>query len=559
MTKMTGAQHLAGVLQGYEVDHVFFVPAALLTTLAEMENMPIRRIVTHGEKSAAYMADGYARASGKPGICFAQNIGASNLAAGLRDAYMACVPVIAITGGPSAESRHRNYYQEIEDFPQFDAVTKFNGQVDAIERLPDLVRQAFREATSGTPRPVHLRLPGVTADDLMNTEAELPIHIEDRFKRMPAFRPPANPDQITEAIGILMSAERPVLVAGGGVVTSGAQAELLQLATQLNIPLATSLNAKGTIPDNHPLSLGVVGTYSRSSANKALAEADLVFFVGSQTGGQVTTRWNVPSRATKIIHLDINPSELGRNYPNTTPILGDAKVVLAQILEATRDAKANDNSTWHARIQGLSAEWRQAEEAALNSIATPIRPERLCHEISKALPEDAIVVSDTGHSGMWSGVMIDFFHPTQRYIRCAGSLGWGLPGALGVKCAVPDRPVVCFTGDGAAYYHLAELETAVRYNINVVVIVNNNNALNQEVQLYDAAYGGERGPRSDELWRFTEVSFADMARTMGCESVRVEDPSKIAEALEWAFAVNRPVVVEVMTDIWAEAQNAWTP
>lgn len=557
--KMTGARHLARALKAYDVDHVFFVPAVLLTTLAEMDDMPIQRIVTHGEKSAAYMADGYARASGKPGVCFSQNIGSSNLAAGLRDAMMARVPMIAITGGPFAGSRHRNYYQEIEDFTQFDPVTKFNATVDAVDRLPDLVRQAFREATSGSPAPVHLRLPGVTADDLMNSESDLPVVVEEHFKSVPAFRPLPEPEQIAAAAALLAQAERPIIIAGGGVVASGAQAAVVRLAEQLQVPVATSLNAKGCILDSHPLAVGVLGTYSRACTNQSVAEADLVFFIGSQTGGQVTTRWKIPAPDVRVIHLDINASELGRNYPRTTPILADARVGLEQLLTATAGLPHRERTPWLARVRQLVADWRAAELPQLTSDVVPMRPERLCHEISVALPENAVVVSDTGHSGMWSGVMIDFLRPGQRYIRCAGSLGWGLPGALGVKCALPDRPVVCFAGDGAVYYHLAELETAVRYGINVVLVVNNNNALNQEIQLYEAAYKGQRTARSDELWRFTDVRFVDVARSLGCEAIRVEQPGELPAAFERAFRAGKPVVVEVMTDVHAEAKNAWMP
>ncbi len=557
---MTGARHLAQVLHGYDVDHVFYVPAVLLTTLAEMEDLPIKRILAHSEKAAAYMADGYARASGKPGLCFAQNIGASNLASGLRDARMARAPVIAITGGPSAASRYRNYYQEIEDFTQFDAVTKFNAIVDDVTRLPDLVRQAFRVATTGAPGPVHLRLPGVTADDFMNADASLPVVVEERFKSAPAYRPQPDPAEIEEALRVLLSAKRPIILAGGGVRTSAAHQELVRLAERLGMPVATSLNAKGAIAENHPLALGVAGTYSRTCANKAIAEADLVFFIGSQTGGQVTTRWNLPAAGTRIIHLDIEPSEIGRNYPDTTPILADAKVALAVLLDRVGSGvPAPVLEPWRQRVRELVAEWRRHEEPLLSSNMVPMRPERVCRAITQALPENAVLVSDTGHSGMWSGVMVDLTRPGQRYIRCAGSLGWGLPGALGVKCALPDQPVVCFAGDGGVYYHLAELETAARHGINLVLVVNNNNALNQEIQLYEAAYKGNRRGRSDELWRFTDVRFSDLAKNMGCAGVRVEHPDALSDALNEAIAANRPTVVETITEVYAEAKNAWLP
>ena len=465
MPKMTGSKLCAEVLRGYGVTHVFFVPSILMRAFAEMEGMNIRRILTHGEKAAAYMADGFARASGKPGLCMAQAIGASNLAAGLRDAFMACSPVIAVTGGPAPGSRYRHAYQEVEDFCQFDPVTKLNAGVDDVGRLPDMLRQAFRAATSGSPRPVHLRLSGLHGE-VAEAEGDLEPLVEEQFIRAPAFRPGPEMEHVREAAALLAKALRPIIVAGGGVVISRAQPEVVELAEKLRIPVATSLNAKGTIPDTHPLSAGVVGSYSRACANRAVAEADLVFFMGSHAGGQVTNFWKIPGPGTKVIQLDIDPVELGRNYPNAVSLLGDARVTLRHLIDMTRSKPPEAAQAWTERIHQLVAEWRAETVPFRESEAVPLRPERICKEITETLPADGVVVSDTGHAGIWSGTMIDFTQTGQRYIRCAGSLGWGFPGALGVKCALPDRPVLCFTGDGGLYYHLAELETAARHGIS---------------------------------------------------------------------------------------------
>src|SRR5476649_131573 len=271
MAKMTGARLFAEVMHGYGVTHVFYVPTILMRALAEMDEFKIRKIMTHGEKAAAYMADGYARASGKPGVCMAQQIGASNLAAGLRDGFMACSPMVAITGGSVPGSRYRHAYQEVEDVGQFDAVTKFSAQVDDVKRLPDLMRQAFRAATSGAPGPAHLRLSGLHGGAIGDMETELAPLVEEQFKRVPAFRPEPEPARVREALALLAKAQRPIIVAGGGVVSSGAQAELVELAEKLQIPVATSLNAKAAILDRNPLNVGVVGVYSRDCANKAVA------------------------------------------------------------------------------------------------------------------------------------------------------------------------------------------------------------------------------------------------------------------------------------------------
>ena len=560
MPKITGSKLFADVMKGYGVTHVFFVPTILMRALAEMDDLNIRKVMAHGEKAAAYMADGYARASGRPGVCMAQQIGASNLVAGLRDGFMACTPMIAITGGSVSGSRYRHAYQEVEDVGQFDSVTKFSAQVDDVKRLPDLLRQAFRAATSGAPGPAHLRLSGSHGSAVTDMETDLAPLVETQFSRVPAFRPEPEPRRVLEAVALLAKAKQPIIVAGGGVVTSQAQAELVELAEKLQIPVATSLNAKAAIVDRHPLAVGVPGTYSRACANRALAEADLVFFVGSHTGGQVTTNWKVPAIGTPVIQLDIDAEELGRNYPNAVSLLGDAKVTLKHMIAAAQRKTPESAKTWVGRVQQLVAEWRAEAEPMLNSEAVPMRPERICREISQALPADGVVVSDTGHSGMWTGQMIEFTHPTQRYIRCAGSLGWGLPGALGVKCALPDQPVVCFTGDGGLYYHMAELETAARHGINLVVVVNNNSSLNQEIPLVDAAYKGKSGALSGEIWRFQKsVDFSKVAETLGCAGFRVDKPGQLKELLPRAFAMGRPVVIDAVTDDTACSKSGWVP
>jgi len=557
MPRTTGPHFIADMLRGYGVTHVFFVPQMLLETLTGMEGMGIRRVMVHGEKAAAYMADGYARASGRPGVCMAQHVGASNLVAGLRDAYMACSPVIALTGGPAPAARYRHAYQELEDFSQFDHTTKLNARVDHIARLPDLLRQAFREATTGAPGPVHLQFGGHHAEAVM-TEADLALRIEGEFKAVPAYRPAADPAQVTAALRLLAAAERPIIVAGGGVAWSKAQPEVVALAERLSIPVATSLNAKGAILDTHPLAVGVVGTYSRACANRAVGEADLVFFIGSHTGGQVTARWQVPKPGTQVIHLDIDAREIGRNYPTEQALLGDARTVLRQMLDVTAKHGSSKGAPWLARVRRLVEEWRASVAANVDSEAVPMRPERVCREITRFLPENAVLVSDTGHSGIWTGAYVEFTRPGQRLIRCAGSLGWGFPGALGVKCALPDAPVVCFAGDGGFYYHLAELETAARYGINLVVVVNNNGALNQEIPHFDRAYGTDPDERGREMWGFSQVNFAKVAESLGCVGMRVERPSDVAPALERALGARRPAVIDVVTDHRAFSPKTWT-
>ncbi len=331
MPLMTGSRYFAEAMEAYGVSHVFLVPTILTPALAALEGK-ITRVTAHSEKAAVYMADGYARVAHRPGICMAQTIGAANLAAGLRDPFLACAPVIAISAGRFPRTKHKHVYQEIEDYPLFAPLTKFNAQVDLPQRLPDLLRQAFRAATTGCPAPVHLEIGG-NFGQAIEAEAELDGVFEPHFGRYPAFRSQAEPERVRAAARLLAEAQRPVIVAGGGVTASGAQAEVVALAEKLGIPVATSLNAKGAIPENHRLAVGVVGLYSRPCANQVVSQADLVFYVGSRTGSQVTNSWQVPPPGTRVIQLDIEPAELGRNYPNLVSLCGDAQAVLRQLLE----------------------------------------------------------------------------------------------------------------------------------------------------------------------------------------------------------------------------------
>ena len=556
MPMMTGGRFMAETLDGYGVTHVFFVPVIIQRALLEMEKLGIKRILTHGEKAAAYMADGYARASHKPGICAAQNVGAANLAAGLQDPFLGGSPVLAITGRKPRISQHRNSYQEVDHLRPFSAVTKYSVPVDSVEQLPFLLRQALREATSGAPGPVHLDLEGTSGNVVMEGEADLEVIIEENFTRVPAYRPEPEAAMVRAAAQVLSAAQRPVIVAGGGVTASGAQQEVVQLAEMMSIPVATSLNAKTAIPDGHRLSVGVCGSYSRTCANRLVSEADLVLYIGSHTGSQVTNEWTVPSLDTPVIQIDIDPSELGRSYPAKATLQGDAKACLRRLMEVLEPL--GPRTEWVNRAQELVAEWREGVSEVANSDGSPIRPERLCKELTDFLPSDAVLISDTGHSGIWTGTMIDLKEQTQQYIRCAGSLGWGFPGALGAKCALPDRPVICFTGDGGFWYHMSELETALRYGINAVIVVNNNHSLNQEKRSNDRLYAGQPG-NPEELWHMLDVDLAKLAQTIGCFGIRVDQPGQIQSALEQAIASGKPAVVDVVTDIEGIAPPAWRP
>ena len=379
--------------------------------------------------------------------------------------------------------------------------------------------------------------------------------VEPQFVRLPPYRQEADASRIEQAVRLLAAAERPVIVAGGGVIASAAEAEVVKLAEGLGIPVATSGTGKGTILEDHPLSLGVMGSYGRRSVNQAVKESDLVFFVGSRAGDMTTDHYSAPPEGARVIQLDINPAEIGRIYPVEVALAGDAKVTLQRMVEMARpDA---DTGPWVRHTQHLRDAW-VAEQKTLGSCAgVTMRPERLCWAISESLPEGGVVVADTGHAGVWTSTMVQLTRPGQRFIRSFGTLGWAFPASLGVQCALPDQTVVCFTGDGGMYYHMCELETAARYGIPAIVVVNNNSAFSQvkgalEIQNTCVADLG----RPQECYSFGDTDFARIASDMGCVGIRVETPDGLKPALEEALVARKPTVIDVVTDI--EAMPAWS-
>jgi acetolactate synthase-1/2/3 large subunit len=270
-----------------------------------------------------------------------------------------------------------------------------------------------------------------------------------------------------------------------------------------------------------------------------------VFYIGCGTGDQVTKNWTVPSVGTPVIQLDIDPAEIGRSYPGAIGVAGDARVSLSQLNQSI--AGTANNETWCRKAQGYVKEYLARVESYCSSDESPIRTERLCREITAALPNDAVVVADTGYSAIWAGTLIDITKPEQIFLRASGSLGWAFPASLGAKCALPDRPVICFCGDGAFWYHLCELETAVRRNIPTVTIINNNGVFGQSQKGVRRAYGEDQG-REEEQYRFSDTNFARIAEEMGCLGIRVEKPEEIRPAITRALKENIPAVVDVVTE-----------
>jgi acetolactate synthase-1/2/3 large subunit len=462
--------------------------------------------------------------------------------------------VIALTGRQSAPNQYRNAYQELPHEPLFASVTKFRGRVDEPSQLPHVLRQAFREVTTGSTRPAHIDLAGHTGQIAGSSEIMASISAEENFSQIPAYRPTPDRKMIAKAAAALAASKRPVIIAGAGVTVSGAELELTAFAERHQIPVLMSLDAKQVLLTAHPLNGGIVGTYAQECSNRIADGADLVLFVGSDTGDMTTNYWTLPRAGTPIIQIDIDPSELGRNYPGTIGLQGDP---LASLQALSTAVTPKPHADWVTQVSKLIADWRVVADKDCASDASPIRPERLCREIGDWLPKDAVFVADTGYASHWSGTLMPLTDRGQIYLRAAGSLGWAFPAAIGAQCAHPDRPVVCLTGDGGFMYHLPELETARRHNLNTITIVNNNYRLAQGRRNIDVAYEG-RGGNKEEIFVYREMDFAKVARDFGCFGIRVEKPSELRAAFEAARASGLPAVIDVPTDPEAAAPLPWT-
>ncbi len=544
-----GHELLANTFLRASTKAVFFVPTFLYPTLVELAESDCKRVLAHSEKAAAYMADGYAQASGSPGIVITQGgPGATNVAAGLADAWESNTPVICLTPVIPDIRYHGNSYQEA--YVDFGKVTKYDAEVRMLHRLPEFLGKAYREATTGAPRPVHLYIEGaLEAQEFAFDES----FIDERFFKYPAYRPQAPAEDIASVVAEIKAAERPVIVAGRGAIVSGAWDEVTRFAECFNVAVTTSLGGKGSIDERHSHSFGVEGSYRRSAANDVIDDGDLVIFIGSHVGGATTLLQQTPAMGTRLIQIDIDPAQGGRNYPNTFSLIGDARTVVAQLTDAA-DGGRSDNNGWIDACRKRIDDWWAAENDNVTSDASPIRPERLGVELAKAVPDDTLFVVDTGYAAAWSGAFMDL-PAGKNYLSCEGSLGWAFSAAIGAKAAVPDRPVVAWCGDGGFWPHIGEIETAVRNEINSVTVVANNNALVFDTHLLQAFWSASHDV--DLLSEFKHVNLANVATEMGAFGIRVEDPKDIPDAMEQAFAANKPAVVEVMIDHAAVAPVAF--
>ncbi len=545
------AQLMADTLAAYGVEYIFGMedPVQLYHHLDRTKITPI---TIRDEKHGAIMAHGYAKMSGRPGICASTfGPGATNLITGLLEAQKSSIPVIALVQEIPACDRDRHASSEIDHIAALAPFTKKVYRIDVPERCSEVIRRAFRLATSGRPGPVAILCPA----DVMTTEVTVDTYAEPQFATFPASRPRPSQDEIKAAARLLGQAERPVIIAGGGSILSGASAEVIALAERLGAPVATTMNGRGTIPDSHPLSAGALGsstcgTHGRGYiSNEAVQEADVVLIAGSRTGQICYMNWQQPGPDTRIIHLDIDPEEPGRNFRTDVTLIGDVRETLKDLIAAPETSNPGKAGPIGEAFAAKNKEWKTAFQGVASSTAIPMRPECILGEISERMNDQTILVNDASYVTGWTFSHIDNVTVGGRILspRGTGGIGWSLPAALGAKLADPEANVICLTGDGAFGYVMAEMETAARCKIPVVVIVINNATFgfqkHFEQKLFDE-YGA---------CDLTDIDHANLAKALHCDGERVEDPANLAAAVERGLASQQLYLIDVVVDNCAMA------
>ena len=550
--KGTAGSLIAATLHAYQVTHVFGM-ADPVHVFHALDRRTIQPVTVRDEKHGAIMAHGYAKATGRPGVCAATTgPGATNLVTGLFEASKSSVPLIALVQETPARLVGKHAASEVDQAAALAPVSKWIGRIVDAAKAAETVRAAFRAATSGRPGPAVVLCPA----DVMGQTAEVPVYAEPGCERAPAFRSRASRESIATAATLLAGARRPVIVAGGGCILSQAWREVVGLAEEYGIPVATTMTGRGTIPDAHPLSVGVLGSSTGGRhgggriANRVLAESDLAVIIGSRTGQIVTSDWTLPRPGTKVIHLDMDPLETGRNIRTTVAMIGDARETLVDLLEHCREQKIRPKiETTSVYLGSLKAELAGLTEPLATSTAVPIHPERLLREISRVVDARTLIAADASYITGWALSHVENVGQGCTFIspRGTGGLGWGLPAAIGAKLADPTRTVMCLTGDGGFGYVMNELETAARYRAKVLTVVFNNGTLAFQKHYEEKLFG--EAIECDLL----DVDYSEVARALKCGGERVTHPDQIGAALQRGIAAEGPYLVDVVIDPRAKA------
>jgi acetolactate synthase-1/2/3 large subunit len=543
MPKMSGAQALLESLERQNVDTIFGILGGAILPVydALYDNKKIRHILARHEQCAAHEAEGYARASGRAGVCMATSgPGATNLVTGIANAYLDSSPIIALTGQiptcgvNSSYMIGRDAFQEADIMGITTAITKYNYQPRTVSEIPQMVTNAFHIATTGRPGPVLIDLP-------KNVQADID-HV--KFTDKPNIRSyklpqPPDPAKISQAAELLAKAERPLLLIGGGTILAGASDEIIKMSDLLMAPVATTFMGKGAFPENHPLSLGSIGMHGNPAANRLISEADVLLAVGTRLSDRATTNLNTFAKDAQKIQIDIDAAEINKNIEMDLAIIADAKVSLKMLLTATSEKlKKGEGKAWTKRVK----ETKEQLSPLLKENPRDMVPKALLSELRKLLPQNGIITTEVGQNQMWSALYMQALQP-RTFISSGGlgTMGFGFPAAIGAKVACPDRIVVDIAGDGSFIMSEQELACSVMEDIPVIVVVLNNSVLGMVAQwqrtLYDRRYKAVNLGKTPD--------FVKLAEAYGAQGIRVDSIDKFKNAVKTAMNSKVTTVIDV--------------
>jgi acetolactate synthase I/II/III large subunit len=555
MDTLTGARAAVRLLDLYGVRHIFGLCGdTSLPFYDALATMPhgITHVLTRDERSAAYMADGYARVSGRPGVCEGPSGGgATYLLPGLVEANESSAPVLGITSDVPVSSRGRYPLTELDQESLYRPLTKWNTVCDRGDQVPHAIRTAFRQMTTGRPGAAHIGLP---YDVLKQPVDAADVWAQSDHASYPAWRTAPDSAAVVAAAEALLGARRPVFICGGGVVTAGAMPALAELVSWLDAPVCTTVTGKGAIADTHPLSVGVVGLNGGVVATReVVAGADLVVFVGCRAGSTTTERWTQPARTVPIVHVDVDPAAVAANYRTAHALVGDARLALEALSAALRH-RGSTRAAGSADGAAIAASARQAKEAAFQVLASsderPIRPERIVAALNRVLPRETIVVADPGTPCPYLAAYLRLPEAGRRFLtnRAHGALGYSMAAAVGAWFADPSKTCVSVMGDGSFGFAVGELETVTRHKVPLKMLVLSNATYGWIKASQRASYGARYFSVD-----FSATDHARVAEAYGVRAWRVDDPAALDGVLRQALEHDGPALVDVVTQSLEDA------
>ena len=531
--QLTGARASVDRLSKLGVRTIFGCPGGqILPFYDELFSSDINHILVRHEQNAAHMADGYARTAKVPGVCVATSgPGATNLITGIATAYLDSSPVVAITGQVPTSSIGSDAFQEVDAFDLFRPVTKQNWRIENTEDVDRVFRSAFEVSLSGRYGPVHIDFPS----DVQKNDTSYPNNHIQRRKDSSDLR------NLTSAVGMLENTAAPVLLVGGGTKWERDNTHILRLAELLGAPIVTTLMGKGAVPEDHPLVLGTVGMHGKMVATYVLNNAETVISIGSRFSDRSVSRPDDFCNGRNVIHIDVDGAEFNKNIKGVVPLFGNSKDIVLSITDALSKKELNERSEWRRKINEL----KKSCACDYNLTSDPVKPQKILFELNRGLEENAILVTDVGRHQMWAEHFFEVRNG-REFITSGGlgTMGFGLPGAMGAKVAAPDKPVYCLTGDGSFQMNFKELATAVENNIKVTVIVMNDGYLGMVTQWQNMFYGKRVSATKIGL----VPDFVRMAEILGCRGSIVNKSSELSEAIQDAKKSDVPYVIDVHLD-----------